>query len=336
MTFKILSCDGGGIRGLITAMLIEDLDASEGVISNADGYAGTSTGGLIALGLANGVPINNIVDIYKNDGKTIFETNSWFENSLSADAVDAHPAELAALGSGPGMIWTQYKNDGLKRIAANLLGGATMDSSAKLVLVNSARLWDPAKGGWDAATISSAANNQYKKMLMQDAALATSAAPTYFPPYQVGADGYFADGGLFANNPAVTAISEALSGGFVSQQSDLRVLSLGTGITPQGIQAKDVSNPLRWGVTHWLWPMASGDIPATALLALTMDATAEVANINASKMLGTHYCRGNVRLPEPYGLDDWKNISDLLIWTQKYIASPEWSIVKKWVSQNWT
>ncbi|MFP3617169.1 patatin-like phospholipase family protein, partial [Paraburkholderia sp. SIMBA_050] len=68
MTFKILSCDGGGIRGLITALLIQDLDRRSQIIARADGFAGTSTGGLIALGLANGVSISEIVDIYRTKG----------------------------------------------------------------------------------------------------------------------------------------------------------------------------------------------------------------------------------------------------------------------------
>ncbi len=59
MAFKILSSDGGGIRGLITVLLIQNLDEDFDVISKADGFAGTSTGGLISLGLANGVAIKD-------------------------------------------------------------------------------------------------------------------------------------------------------------------------------------------------------------------------------------------------------------------------------------
>ena len=61
MTFKILCCDGGGIRGLVTALLIKDLDTHvKDFVANADGFAGTSTGGLIALGLAHGKSIDDI------------------------------------------------------------------------------------------------------------------------------------------------------------------------------------------------------------------------------------------------------------------------------------
>lgn len=172
-------------------------------------------------------------------------------------------------------------------------------------------------------------------MLMQDAAVATSAAPTYFPPFAVNPYGFFADGGVSANNPAVTALSEAISGGYVSNQADLRVLSLGTGISPQGIPPADIPKPLSWGVTHWMWPSKSKSTPAMALLALTMDGTAQIADINAAKILGSNYCRGNYTLPEPFELDGWQNAAKLVTWTQSYMKTPAWTAVKQWVAQNW-
>src|SRR6516225_6511323 len=63
-TYRILSCDGGGIRGVITAKLLQALDPS--VIKNIDLFAGTSTGSIIALGLASGVPIDTIVELYSS------------------------------------------------------------------------------------------------------------------------------------------------------------------------------------------------------------------------------------------------------------------------------
>ena len=63
-TYRILSCDGGGIRGVITTKLLQDLDLS--VIKNMDLFAGTSTGSIIAIGLASGVPIDTIVELYSS------------------------------------------------------------------------------------------------------------------------------------------------------------------------------------------------------------------------------------------------------------------------------
>ena len=63
-TYRILSCDGGGIRGVITAKLLQALDPS--VIKNVDLFAGTSTGSIVALGLASGVSIDTIVELYSS------------------------------------------------------------------------------------------------------------------------------------------------------------------------------------------------------------------------------------------------------------------------------
>ncbi|BEP46142.1 hypothetical protein GmRootV15_67310 (plasmid) [Variovorax sp. V15] len=87
-----------------------------------------------------------------------------------------------------------------------------------------------------------------------------------------------------------------------------------------------VSNPLDWGVTHWLWPFSNGVVPATALLNLTMDATAEPAAHQAAQLLGGNYMRANVPLAQPFGLDDYKNVGELVSAAQNYIEnSPDWA-----------
>ena len=338
MSFKILCCDGGGIRGVITALLIQDLDKSFGIVAGANGFAGTSTGGLISLGLVNGVAIGDIVNVYENDGATIFKPNGWLLDA-QVKQQDRAPARSTEelLGSGPGIFECQYVNTGLQQVAQQLVGSGALSSASRFVAVNSARLWDPSQNSWEPCTISNGPSNAYRGISMVDAALATSAAPTYFPPYQVGSYGYFADGGTFANNPSMTAMVEAIYQGYASAPSDVLMLSLGTGVNPVGISPGSVSNPLDWGVTHWLWPFSNGTVPATALLNLTMDATAELAAIQAGQLLGGNYMRGNVPLAQPFGLDDYKNVGQLVSATQSYIkTSPEWANVRNWVEANWT
>ncbi|SEG37676.1 Patatin-like phospholipase, partial [Variovorax sp. NFACC29] len=186
-------------------------------------------------------------------------------------------------------------------------------------------------------TISNGPSNAYRGISMVEAALATSAAPTYFPPYQVGDFGYFADGGTFANNPSMTAIVEAIYQGYASATSDIVMLSLGTGANPVGVPTSAVPNPLDWGVTHWLWPFSNGVVPATALLNLTMDATAELAATQAGQLLGGNYMRANLPLAQPFGLDDYKNVGELVSATLNYIeTSTQWAQVRSWVQENWT
>lgn len=178
-------------------------------------------------------------------------------------------------------------------------------------------------------------NNAYRDIGLVDGALATSAAPSYFPPYEVNGLGYFADGGVFANNPSVAAIAEALASGRAGNLDNVRLLSLGTGISPQGIPPDAVGNPLNWGVTTWLWPTESGNVPAAALLGLTLDTTATIAAHQAEQILKSAYQRGNFVLAQPVGLDDWQKVSELENETQAYMRSAAWQRVCDWVEAYW-
>ncbi|NIK03371.1 patatin-like phospholipase family protein [Xanthomonas cannabis] len=337
MSFNIISCDGGGIRGLITALLIQDLDQHSNILSHVACFAGTSTGGLLALALVQDVPISNIIDMYMTKGASIFESNGWL---LEQQAQAQQQGVDAALGSGPGFFSSQYKNDGLIQIASALLGATQLADAKRLVVVNAARLWDAGSGNWMPATFSNGVNNAYRQISMVDAALATSAAPTYFPPYRIAGTGddygYFADGGVFANNPAMTAVAEAIASGLVTNIGEIQLLSLGTGSSPQGIPATTISKPLDWGATSWLYPWASGSVPAMPLLNLTMDATAELASIQAEQVLAGNFRRANVELQRPYALDDWKHVADLASQTQAYLQTDEWKQTRDWVASRWT
>lgn len=331
MTFKILCCDGGGIRGLITALLIQDLDQRYGVIAKSDGFAGTSTGGLIALALANDVPISKIVDVYENDGSKIFEPNGWLLEDAAQEP--APRGDLEAFGSGPGIMSCQYKNDGLIGIAKQLLGDRRLSDIKKYVATNTARLWDGTS--WEPTTLSNSPNNPYAGVKMRDAALATSAAPTYFPPYEISPLGFFADGGTFANNPTMTAIADALAGSRLNSVGEVRALSLGTGIDPQGIPPASIPKPLDWGVTHWMWPWKSNHVPASALLNLMMACTSQAATSEATQLLADQFCRGNVTLPKPIALDDWKMVGALKQYTEQYMGTSDWQRVRSWVAAHW-
>lgn len=336
MTYRILCCDGGGIRGLITALLIQNLNKTFGdFLGQADGFAGTSTGGLIALGLARDIEIDRIVTLYQTKGEEIFTPNGWF----GAKAEAAEPDDVAGLAAGPGKTASQYKADGLKKVAGDLLGTDTLSTSKKLLAVTAAQLWDPGTDSWQPRTLSNLPGSAFRDVRMVDAALATAAAPTYFPPHEISDDlGYFADGGVFANNPSMAAIAEALGGGLAGGTGDIRVLSLGTGLDPQGIPPSVFEHykPLSWGATKWLWPTAWGHyVPGMALISLMFQATAASTTGVAERLLGDHFRRANVTLDAPYEMDDYKNIGILEQKTAEYMKSTAWADVQNWVKQNW-
>ena len=79
-SYNILSLDGGGIRGLLTAIILERLNLTNpGWLDKVDLLAGTSTGGIIALGLANGLTPTQLRNLYQKKGEKIFD-DSWLDD----------------------------------------------------------------------------------------------------------------------------------------------------------------------------------------------------------------------------------------------------------------
>ena len=132
-TYRILSCDGGGIRGVITAKLLQALDPS--VIKNIDLFAGTSTGSIIALGLASGVPIDTIVQLYSSQKacSKIFQPylplaeqdrlgRAFAAGEQALIATSEAPADLGdrLRELGPLLLFPKYRSDGLRELAGHL------------------------------------------------------------------------------------------------------------------------------------------------------------------------------------------------------------------------
>ncbi|MDE3170954.1 MAG: hypothetical protein KGL75_12495 [Acidobacteriota bacterium] len=130
-------------------------------------------------------------------------------------------------------------------------------------------------------------------------ALRTSAAPTYFPVYQ----GYV-DGGVIANNPSMAAVAQALDAGTGKQQlADLRLLSLGTGVTPAYI----AGGRLDWGLAQW----------APKLADMMLEGGMGVADYECARLLGPNYFRLAPVLPEPVPLDCVEKIPNLVSYAKQ-------------------
>jgi hypothetical protein len=226
--FKILSIDGGGIKGLYSASVIACLEEKSGKRSGEcfDMICGTSTGGLIALGMANGKPAKELVDLYLNRGKEIFPTYEnqylrWIQRNI------IHTASQT-------FFWGKFKNERLKNILEETFGNTTLGQLDNLVLIPSFNLTSgkprmfkyPHKEG-----------DFYmdKNISIVDTALATSAAPTYFPIHSID-DTLFVDGGVWANNPAMCGLLEALKYfvGEGKEYSHVEMLSIASVSQPSG------------------------------------------------------------------------------------------------------
>lgn len=277
MAYKIITFDGGGICGLFSAALLDRLNAEvPGLVSGADLLAGTSTGGIIALCLAAGKQPADLVRLYGDNGKDIFD-DSWFDNVLD-------------LGTA---IGADYSNRRLKRILTRELGGVTLSRLGKRVLVPSFDLCAPAEADrpmtWKPKFFHNfPGNDSDGAELAVDIALRTSAAPTYFPAYQ----GYI-DGGVVANNPSMAAIALALDKRAGKQTlDDVVLLSLSTGSDAKFIKG----DSLDWGWGQWARP----------LVAIMINGVMGVADFQCKQLLGDNYRRMDLFFDRAVNLDDVK------------------------------
>jgi uncharacterized protein len=200
--FKILSLDGGGIRGAFTAALLAEVETSVGI-------AGTSTGGIIAMALALGEPADRIRTFYESKGPKIF-----VRRPLAAMALwSCRPVMnrfLRRFGLDVDcLLQAKYDSAELAKALKEVFEGRTVNDATV------ARLVIPAvdlSGGntivFKTPHLPHAASRD-RHYLATDVVLATAAAPTYFPHAAIRPGSAYCDGGLWANNPAMIAYTEA-------------------------------------------------------------------------------------------------------------------------------
>jgi len=273
--FHILSLDGGGIRGVLTAALLERLEQrNPGFLSRVDLFAGTSTGGILALGLGSGMTPSEVRNLYERLGASVFSDSIW--------------DNLVDLGQVRG---AQYSNKKLKEELTNQFGSMKLSDLPYKVLISSFDLDNEATGmgkvrSWKPKyfhNFPGEDSDGHERVI--DVALYTSAAPTYFPVYQ----GYV-DGGVVSNNPSMCAVAQALEPKTGKQKlRDVRVLSVGTGFNPKYLPAQDED----WGFIQW----------APHLVSLILEGSMGLADYQCRQLLGAHYCRVNPILPLQIGLD---------------------------------
>ena len=220
--FRILSIDGGGIRGIYPATFLAGLEerylGGASVARYFDLIAGTSTGGIIAIGLAAGLRAADVRDLYVDRGCEIFP-----------------PMRKGILGAAQCSLRStcQYFKYRYNRIALMKILRDTLDN--RKFGDAQVRLCIPSfEGGYGEVYIFKTPHHpDFRKdasELMTKVAAATAAAPTYFKPLQDG--GYtFVDGGVWANNPIMVALVDVLSC-FSVRPKRVRILSLGCGDDP--------------------------------------------------------------------------------------------------------
>lgn len=208
--FKILAIDGGGIRGVVPAHIIQLMYSKFGVTpaKHFDLIAGTSTGAIIAAALACEIEPSTILDLYKKHGARIFRKKKSLWPSFAKQAVHS-----------------LYDQDELSKLLVEVFGDRKLGDLKKPLLLPSTNIGEGCvhvfKSGYSTKFVRDS------DVLVREAVLASCAAPTYFDPKKVGVY-LLADGGLWANNPSLTATIEAIHRMNIKSER-LRVLSVGTG-----------------------------------------------------------------------------------------------------------
>jgi uncharacterized protein len=266
--YKILTIDGGGIRSIIPALLLAEIEkrTQKQIFSLFDLIAGTSTGGILALGLTkprlnSESPDNAPVAEYSAQelGKLFVEYGAeifyepFFEKVLGPiEDMFAQP---------------KYASDGREEIIKKYFGDTPLENNLKEVFVTSYDIEQRIPIFFtNKIEKQQTESKRFRKLCvgftLTDAAMGTSATPTYFPPYRVptshNPNGFYTlvDGGLIANNPANLAIMEAK----ISRQEkkpvlhtdDILIVSLGTGSLTSNYTYNEVKN---WGLLQWARPL---------------------------------------------------------------------------------
>ena len=260
---RILSIDGGGIRGIIPGTILAELEkilqqldtkSDRKLGDYFDMIAGTSTGGILSciylMPDVNGnakFTAQEALDLYLKKGHIIFD------RSLSKK-----------IWSGGGILHEKYSEEPIQELLAGYFGDETIDHFIKPSLITSYEMTDRKAVFF---TSPDARTNAAFNFKVKDVARATSAAPTYFSPAHIksmsGQEFALVDGGVFANNPALCAYAEARKTNFAVELNnankvnkptaqDMIIVSLGTGSVKKEYHYNNLKHA---GEIKWLEPV---------------------------------------------------------------------------------
>lgn len=233
--FRILSLDGGGVKGAYTASVLHTLEKLSGkcISDHFDLITGTSTGGIIAIAIGLGIPLEKIVALYVESGPIIFrKPKPGLRGTIASMFRSLRRAKHSQVV--------------LRQCIEEVLGDRLFGESKNRLVVPA---FNAVTG--DIQLFKTAHCLKYRMDYLRPAseiALATSAAPTYFDAFKDRDGRVYVDGGVWANSPAMVGIVEATAAlGWPANQID--VLSIGTTATPFDVNHKRRKGGLwQWGV----------------------------------------------------------------------------------------
>ncbi len=240
---RVLSLDGGGIKGIVEAVILSDIEyqLNKPIAEIFDLIAGSSTGGIIALGLVTpdetGKPLysaRDLLDVYTKHGNQVF-----------------HASLFHRLRTLNGMLGPKYESKSFKNLLNYYLGNTKLSQALIPTLITGYHV--DGETGVEFFSEDARSFPTHVDCLMRDVGLATASAPTKFDTPDVELPCVVmhavADGGLYKNNPALLAYANALK---LFPNKKIEVYSLGTGKISTEEQTKDLTGR---GLISWLPPI---------------------------------------------------------------------------------
>lgn len=281
---RVLSIDGGGIRGIVPASVLAEIErrTQRPISALFDLLAGTSTGGILVLGLTK--PGNGKTDA----GHSAQELMEFYENL--GPRIFSRPL-THRLTSVEGLFRSRYSDAPIEAVLQEFFGDSRLKDAVTPVFVPSYELGRRSPFFFRSTMANQDAGYDYP---MHVVARSTSAAPTYFPPEAIPISGtnekyVLIDGGVFANNPAACALVEAKVQ--FPNASDFTVVSLGTGAAKEKPLMTNASD---WGVAKWARPILD-----TVLEGVSSTVDYQLAQLLPPRQDGTErYFRVQPTIPE--------------------------------------
>lgn len=281
---KILCIDGGGIRGAFVIAILQAIEEEyrQPVASQFDMISGTSTGAIIAASAALRKEMSELLGHYRTYGNKIFIRQATV-----------------------GLFKSVYSDRFLRRMLKKTFGELELRDIGMPLIIPAVDITHGkpfvhrthGKDATDDPTIK-----------LWDAVLSSCSAPIYFPPNNVDNDYLSIDGGLWANNPSLVCLTEAMHY-FHEDIQSIQIFSLGT-----GKQAIDFANPVKkyWGIRHWL-PLDFPSLKVTPkLLDLALDLSSESISYYCNLLIGSNYFRLNKELGKEMPFDEVEFIDQLI------------------------
>lgn len=241
--FRILSLDGGGLRGLAPLLVLKRIEVMTGkkIHELFDLIVGTSTGGIIACGLTAGrdgeaiLSVDQLIELYSSKANKIFPEQDttlkkWYRNIRSA-------------------VTSKFSEKGLDSLLTEYFGDIKLSETIKPVVVTS---YDVSHN--EVIMFKSRLSSEIGyDTTLREVCRATSAAPTYLPAFKMNymnVDRVMIDGGVYINNPSMAGIAEALRYKYGNEDikiEDIQLLSLGTGLYSENLGKESTG----WGIAKW-------------------------------------------------------------------------------------